>query len=156
MKRPKKFNSEENLHQQAADHLRLKYPNTLYRTDFAAGIKMTIGQAAKHKRLQACRAWPDIFLAEPRTFQTYNKEFPGLDTHHYCGLFIELKKEGTTIYKKNGELVANEHIREQAAILEQLRKAGYYAEFAIGLDQARALIDCYLKGYTVPASATNH
>lgn len=64
----------------------------------------------------------------------------------YAGLMIELKREGTRIYKKNGGLVADEHIREQARMLDELRERGYAAHFAIGFDQAKQIIDEYLGG----------
>jgi hypothetical protein len=60
------------------------------------------------------------------------------------GLFIELKREGTRIFKKDGALVADEHIREQFDMLEQLRQRGYMAEFACGFDEAKKIIDEYL------------
>lgn len=62
----------------------------------------------------------------------------------YAGLMIELKREGTRIYKKNGELVSNEHIQEQAEMLNELRERGYAARFAVGFDQAKQIIDDYL------------
>lgn len=64
----------------------------------------------------------------------------------YAGLMIELKREGTRIYKKNGELVSNEHIQEQAEMLNELRERGYAARFAVGFDQAKQIIDEYLGG----------
>jgi hypothetical protein len=131
--------SEAILHQQIADYLHLQYPKILFRTDFAAGIKMTMGQAAKHKRLQAGRAWPDIFIAEPRYYDS---------THTagelYCGLFIEIKKEGTKLYRQDGMMVANPHFQEQAATLKQLHLLGYKAVFAVGFDEAKEIIDNYL------------
>lgn len=62
----------------------------------------------------------------------------------YAGLMIELKRPGTRIYKKDGTLVADQHIREQFDVLEQLRKRGYVAEFACGFDEAKKIIDGYL------------
>lgn len=59
------------------------------------------------------------------------------------GLYIELKKDGTRLKKKDGNW-ATEHIAEQAETLEQLRKEGYKAEFAIGFEQAKKIIDEYL------------
>ena len=76
----------------------------------------------------------DMFIAEPKKKQG--------KTYH--GLFIELKKEDTKIYKKDGTLVANEHIREQYDTMQQLRQAGYYADFACGRNAAKSLIDWYL------------
>lgn len=62
-----------------------------------------------------------------------------------AGLFIELKKDGTHLKKKNGDW-ATEHIAEQAKTLEDLRARGYCAEFAVGFDEAKKLIDEYLGG----------
>lgn len=64
----------------------------------------------------------------------------------HAGLMIELKREGTRIFKKDGKLVADEHIREQFDMLHDLRARGYAAEFACGFDEAKKLIDDYLKG----------
>lgn len=89
-----------------------------------------MGQAVRQKKLHSGRAWPDLFIAEPRG--------------GFAGLFLELKREGTTVYLKDGSLTANKHIREQAAALESLRKRGYEAGFAIGFDEARAEIESYL------------
>ena len=64
----------------------------------------------------------------------------------HAGLMIELKKEGTRIFKKDGKLVSDEHIREQFDMLMDLRQRGYAAEFACGFDEAKKLIDDYMKG----------
>jgi len=70
------------------------------------------------------------------------KEAQFIEQKH--GLFIEIKKAGTRIFKKDGTLVADQHIREQFDVLEQLRKRGYMAEFACGFDEAKKIIDGYL------------
>ncbi|MDR6794196.1 hypothetical protein J2X12_003475 [Pseudarthrobacter oxydans] len=64
----------------------------------------------------------------------------------YSLLAIELKREGVVIYKQDGTLRKDEHLSEQTAMLEKLRDKGYKAEFCIGFDQARKLIDQYLTG----------
>jgi hypothetical protein len=62
----------------------------------------------------------------------------------YCaGLYIKLKKDSTRLKKKNGDW-ASEHIAEQAAVLEELRWRGFKAEFAVGFDEAKKIIDEYL------------
>ena len=122
--------SEHDLYTMLADYLRYNYKSIIWRFDLAADLKLTIGQARKHKRLQQHRGYPDLFIAEPRG--------------EYHGAYIELKKAGTRIYKKDGTLVADEHIREQFDVLEQLRKRGYMAEFACGFDEAKKIIDEYL------------
>lgn len=153
-RRIKKFDSEENLHQQIADYLRIQYPLIMFRTDFAAGIKMTQGQAVKHKRLQSGRAWPDLFIAAPM--------FKDKVTDFY-GLFIELKKDGTKLTRDKdatkilkGETKLrvkgdwwDQHIEEQAEVLTYLKMNGYCATFAIGFEAAKEVIDKYLANYKV-------
>lgn len=123
---------EADLQIMVADYLRLQYPDVLFHSDFGSGIKLTIGQAAKQKRQNGGRrSWPDMFIAEP------NKR-------HY-GLFIELKKDGARIYKKDGSF-ASEHIEEQAKMLALLGAKGYKAVFGVGFENTKEIIDNYLGG----------
>ncbi len=126
---------EEILHLKICDYLRKNYPDVLFRTDFSSGMKMSLGQAAKHKKFQKSRAWPDLFIA--------CSDRDGWEIKQ-SGLFLELKAEGTKLYKKNGEMVANKHYREQAEMLKKLRSEGYVAEFAIGYKDAIEQIHEYL------------
>jgi hypothetical protein len=127
--------TELELQMQVADYLRLQYPGVLFHSDFGSGVKLTMGQAIKQKRLQGGRrSWPDMLIAEARS----------LGDKCYHALFIELKKEGTRIFKKDGTLVSDAHICEQFDMLEQLRQRGYVAEFACGFDEAKKIIDEYL------------
>ena len=118
------------IHRQVVDYLRYQYPTILFRSDYAAGMKMTMGQAMQHKRLQSTRGWPDLFLALPNNGKH--------------GLFIELKADNVSLYLKNGELTSNPHIREQEGVLKELRGLGYGAVFAKGYDQAVSIIDEYI------------
>ena len=137
--------TEENLHLKICDYLRKNYPDVLFRTDFSSGMKMSPGQAAKHKKFQKSRAWPDLFIACPREMIAIDtKNGNSIYSQNVAGLFLELKAEGTKLYKKNGEIVANKHYREQAEMLEELQKLGYYAEFAVGYDEAIRIITNYL------------
>ena len=129
---------EHEMYIQIADYMRYQYPEVIYRFDLAADLKLSIGQAKKHKRIQERRGYPDLFIAEPAFDMNRNR-----DIH---GLFIELKKAGTRIYRKDGRLVSDAHIREQFDMLEQLRQRGYMAEFACGFDEAKEIIDKYLGG----------
>ena len=123
---------ESDIQVMVADYLRLQYPKVLFHSDFGSGIKLTMGQAAKQKRQNGGRrAWPDMFIAEPG--------------HTYAGLFIELKKDGTRLKKKNGEW-ATPHLAEQAEVLMRLDDKGYVAKFACGFDEAKKIIDNYLGG----------
>lgn len=123
---------ESDLQVMVADYLRLQYPDVLFHSDFGSGIKLTMGQAAKQKRQNGGRrAWPDLAVAEP--------------TAKYAALFIELKKEGTRLKKKDGSW-ASDHIAEQADMLDRLEFRGYQARFAVGFDEAKQIIDDYLGG----------
>ena len=133
---------ESDLQVMVADYLRLQYPSVLFHSDFGSGIKLTPGQAVKQKRQNGGRrAWPDMFIAEPMVEFDFLEPI-GMKAY---GLFIELKKDGTRLKKKNGDW-ASPHIAEQAEVLEQLRQRGYAAEFACGFEEAKAIIDKYLGG----------
>ncbi len=132
---------ESDLQIMVADYLRLRHPDVIFHSDFGSGIKLTIGQAAKQKRQNGGRrAWPDMFIAKQISRLNMDCDrFP----NSYAGLFLELKKEGTRLKKKNGER-ATQHIAEQAFLLGQLRSCGYMAVFACGFDEAKKIIDYYL------------
>lgn len=147
--------NESDLQIKVADYLRLRYKGVLFHSDFGSGVKLTIGQAAKQKRQNGGRrAWPDMFIAAPRmvkisgnsaeVFNLWGSDGDSVRSAH--GLFLELKKEGTRLVKKSDGAWATDHIAEQAHILESLRKEGYVAEFAVGFDQAKKIIDHYLGG----------
>lgn len=146
--------TELELQAQVADYIRLKYPSVIFHSDFGSGIKLTMGQAIRQKRLNGGRrSWPDMFIAEPKNVKAECKVITDGDVikeAHFLdqkyGLFIELKKAGTRIYRKDGRLVSDAHIREQFDMLEQLRQRGYMAEFACGFDEAKKIIDEYLGG----------
>lgn len=129
--------TEHQMYEQIARYLQLQYPDVIYRFDLAADLKLTAGQAAKHKRLHPHRGYPDLFIAEPKT-TTYTME--------YTGLYLELKAEGNSPFKKDGTLKKNEHLEEQNEMLENLRDKGYKAEFAVGFEEAKQIIDEYLGG----------
>lgn len=122
--------TESDLQVMVADYLRLQYPNVLFHSDFGSGIKLTKGQAIKQKRQNGgMRGYPDMVILEPRK--------------SFAGLFLELKKEGTRLKKKDGTW-ATEHIAEQAKYLQALRDRRYEAHFAVGFEQAKEIIDSYL------------
>ena len=129
--------AEEQIQLAIVNYIRYQYPDVLFRSD-AAGFKLSVGQAKKMKALNGgIRAWPDLFIAEP-----VPRGFPNV----YHGLYLEIKKDGVRIFKQDGTLVSDEHIREQFDMLADLRQRGYAAEFAIGFEGAKKLIDDYMKG----------
>lgn len=131
-----KFGSEEMVHQQVVDYIKLRYPWAIFRTDFASGLKLPAPVAIRHARLQSERAFPDLTIYEP-AHVLYGD---------YPLLAIEIKGECVELYKKDGTLRKNEHVEEQAVMLQKLRDRGYDAHFAIGFNQARELIDLYMTG----------
>ncbi len=133
---------EEEIHLRVCDYLRKNYPDVLFRTDFSSGMKMSPGQAAKHKKFQKSRAWPDLFIAKSGVVRLKDDNNDLVFPRN--GMFLELKADGVKLYKKNGEMVANKHYQEQAEMLKKLRSNRYAAYFAVGYDQAIQIITDYL------------
>jgi len=106
----------------------IKYPSVVWRFDFSAGTKMTLGQARKHKGMNPHRGYPDLFICQCKG--------------GYGGLYLEIKK--ARVHKMDGQLMSDKHLHEQSEMLLHLEKAGYRAEFAIGFDDCIAKIDKYL------------
>lgn len=123
---------EAELRRMLARWLQYQYPNVIYRFDLAADLKLTMGQARKHKELHPKRGYPDLFIAEPRG--------------KYHGMYVELKADGNSPYKRNGELKKSEHLQEQSDFIHSLKQRDYFAVFATGFDEATTLISQYLKG----------
>lgn len=164
--------SESDLQIQVADYLRLQYPDVLFHSDFGSGVKLTPGQAIMQKRQNGGRrAWPDMVIAKHKISHGYladgyMRPFQGgFEDEGYSigdekviwfGLYLELKKEGKTLHpgpraknrfkSKDGKEYKTEHLMEQADCLYDLRQRGYCAEFAIGFDEAKKIIDEYLGG----------
>ena len=119
---------EENFHLAVCDYIRMQYPNVLFNSDMS-GVKLTMGQAIKAKKLRSCKGFPDLVIYEPRG--------------EFKGLFIELKREGEKLLNRNGEL-RTEHLKEQWEVMQKLIERGYNCSFAVGFDQAKMYIDNYL------------
>lgn len=120
---------EDRIAIQLADYIYLQYPNIIAHFDTGSGGTTSIGMAMRNKRLNKRRGFPDLFIAEP--------------TAHFKGLFIEIKAK--LPFKKNGELYAGDHLKEQQAMLTELMLRGYWAVFGVGFDACKEIIDTYLK-----------
>ena len=121
--------NEEQLTRAITDYISLQYPKVIYRFDLG-GVRLPIGLAVKCKAINKTRAYPDLFIAEPRGV--------------FHGLFVEIKPEGTRIYKKIS-LPATPHIEEQETCIFKLNDREYAATFGVGFDDCKAIIDDYLK-----------
>lgn len=122
---------ESDIYHAVSKFLRIKYPDLIWRFDFGAGLKMSMYQAKIHKGLNPHRGYPDLFICRP--------------SNGYAGLYIEIKKEGEKIVRKDGELYADNHLHEQRDILERLKREGYYATFAVGFNETIETIENYLR-----------
>ena len=123
-----KANREYQICKDIALYMKLQYPDVIYRFDMA-GLNLSMAQAGMNKAIQCGKGWPDLFIAEA--------------IRPYKGLFIEIKKEGIKLLKKD-LTYATPHIQEQWDMLFKLRLKGYAANFAIGFDEVKDLIDDYL------------
>jgi len=120
---------ENDVRKSIATYVKLQYPRVIFRIDFAAGINLGT-LAGIHSGLQSGSGYPDMFVAEAR--------------HGHHGLFLEIKRDRDSVYRKDGSLRENKHVAEQAAILKRLSDLGYKALFVCGFDDARKELDKYL------------
>lgn len=143
---------EENIYLTIAKYMKVKYPDLVFRFDYGAGLKLTMGQAIKQKAIQSGRAYPDLFIARKAT-----KVIQG-ETCEYAGMYIEIKKsdvvlrrpkdakkllQGDYKIRKQGDWY-DMHIEEQANMLKKLASEGYRADFGVGVNATLKLIDWYL------------
>lgn len=113
-------------------HIRAEYPDVIFFSDFAAGLRLPIWLASLRKQMASGRGIPDLMI--------------DCKQGDYGGLRLELKQEGERIYLKDGSVSKEKHTQEQYKVLEALRKQGYCAEFAVGLEQALGIVDWYMAG----------
>lgn len=136
---------EESLQIKVCNYLKRAYPHVIFVSDFAAGLNLTDTQRIKMVKMRSDDGQPDISIDYP--------------SREYHGLRLELKKEGTAIYTKegqlrkypytrryrNGTIKRGDHLAEQAALLQRYNEMGYFARFVIGFDHAKAMIDWYFE-----------
>jgi hypothetical protein len=135
---------EENIQIRISNYVKKHYPQVILIGDFAAGLDLTDSQRMRMMAMRSEDGQPDISIDYP--------------SRGYHGLRLELKKEGTVLYKKDGTLRAQkykrrlkngmiktgDHLQDQAATLLKYRQLGYCAAFAIGFDDAKKKIDAYM------------
>lgn len=125
------MSKETDIYKALSTYLNLKHKGLIWRFDFSAGTKMSIGQAISHKSMNPHRGFPDFFLAEPKGV--------------YHGLYIEIKKVGESPFKKDGLIKSNEHLKQQQDMLQKLHTKGYMTLFCTGLDECIKTIENYLQ-----------
>lgn len=120
---------EFKLQQNICKYLESQYPNVLFYSDTIANMKLTIYQGARNKTIQKNGfKMPDLVILQPN--------------YYHAGLMIELKIKSH--YKKNGELLSNEHLKGQQESINQLNALGYKACFSVGFEQTKKIIDEYM------------
>ena len=124
--------SEKNLTKAITNYIKFKYTEAIFKVDLASDQKLTKQQAYRNSQLLGkwSRGHPDLVLYEARG--------------GYHGLFIEIKTEKATPFKKNGELKKSEHLGRQEEFMRKLRGRGYYAVFGVGLNECKRVIDEYM------------
>lgn len=138
---------EERLQIRISNYIKREYPQVILVGDFAAGLDLTDNQRKKMMAMRSEDGQPDISI-----------DFP---SRGYHGLRIEIKKEGTHVYRKDGKLRkqpykrkywvgtkcfirTGDHLAEQAATLQKYNDMGYFARFGIGEEKIIQLIDWYM------------
>lgn len=119
---------EEQIQKQIFQYLELQYPDVIAISE-PSGLRVSMGLAMKLKSLRTSGTHLDVYLLEPNKW--------------YHGLIIELKAKN--IYKKDGTLLKDPHLQDQQRMIDRLVKKGYKAKFAVGFDEAKKIIDEYLK-----------
>jgi hypothetical protein len=122
--------NEKDLQINICRWLKLQYPEVIF-TSESSGLRLTIGQARSLAKQRSGKGLPDLMIFEPRG--------------DYHGLFIELKREGEKVFRRDGQIRSDAHLQDQYSVINRLNDKGYLAEFAIGFDEARALITKYMK-----------
>lgn len=121
--------TELSVHNQVCKYLKAQYPNVMFLSDFAAGIKMSIGMASRQSMQKSNHAFPDIMVFEPRG--------------RFHGLFLEVKRDSDALYNKDGSFKKSDHIEAQRYCITELYRKGYQAQFVCGFDAAKLVIDTY-------------
>jgi len=122
---------EDQLQLRVCDYIRNEYgSHILFNTD-TSGLKLSMGMAIRAKKMRSHNGFPDMVIYEQK--------------RGYSGLFMELKRAGIKVYKKDGSLRKDPHLQEQAEMHIMLRERGFCADFFIGFEECKNIIDWYLK-----------
>jgi hypothetical protein len=122
-------NYETKVQIDLSEYIKDRYPDVIFTAE-SSGIKLTMGQSIVAKRCRSSRGLPDMWVLEAKK--------------GYNGCLLELKKDGVRLFKKDGFFVKDKHLSEQSELQYRLRQKGYFCEFAVGLEEAKKIIDWYL------------
>ena len=120
---------EFQLQSQVCNWLKIQYPKVLFASDTIASIKLTPQQQLRNKKIQNSDfKLPDLLIFEPKG--------------NFSGLFIELKVKSP--FKKNGEILKDEHLEGQLKTINDLKSKGYYACFSWSFEMTISIINQYM------------
>lgn len=137
-------------HKEATRHMKRAHPGMIFRTDYGAGLKLTVGQAKTQKALQESDSFPDITVFEP--------------VGKYHGFFAEMKvpeqqllrtKDLTKMLKNDIKIRKagdwwDRHIEKQAEMMIRLQAKGYACTFTLGHADFKKKLAEYLAGKEFP------
>jgi len=117
---------EQKIHAGIVEYLFYRYPHVLWWHTFNEGRK-TPFERFLFATMGGKKGVSDFIILEPR--------------NGYNGLFLEIKKDGERLHKKNGE----SYFPEQEEFLKKCEERGFKSCFGIGYDESITIIDEYLK-----------
>lgn len=129
-------NDENEVYKVIARHMAIYHPETPFHFDLSGVHNTSRYSRGLYALINGEAGFPDLVI--------YARSHPDFGDH--IGLALEIKRDGVAVRKREGSLVADEHIQEQAAWLQKLSRKGYYSAFGIGSRDCIALIDEYLIG----------
>ncbi len=141
----KSFNkpsTEQEEQRKVIQYLNWQYSSVRYHVSLDGEI-IEDGKRRKIAATQSQSGFPDLLIF-------YCQMIDGVG---YCGLVIEMKKKNAgewyekdgVVYNASGTEKKNKHLQQQAQWLNYLRSQGWVAAFCKGFDEAKELIDNYMK-----------
>lgn len=121
--------SEKTIQGQLCQYLQIQYPGIKYRTD-KNGVKVGWKQIRTQSLEKGESGFPDIIIREKRK--------------GFGALVIELKKDDASPFKKDGTLKKDDHLAQQQEWLDWFTELGCKAQFSVGFEATKELIDWYL------------
>lgn len=122
--------NEQDLQIKVCNFLKQNYPDVIFFSEPSGLYLKSWKQKKALKAMRSVGKLPDLFIARA--------------SGRYFGLFLELKKKGTVLFKKDGGLKKDEHIQKQFETLKALEAQGYKAVFSVGFEESAGIITAYL------------
>lgn len=116
-------NPEDRLQIAVVEYIRLRYPKAIIVSTYHNGARQkSFKVRARAKKMGVVRAIPDLLI-------------------FHAGKFLALELKAKNIWKKDGNLISNNHVVEQYEQIKSFRSNFFNAEFAVGFEEAKNIID---------------